>query len=414
MPKVLVYLVTASSIAACLSAPPSEVARKHAELHFSSSESPAQGNSLAWNRILWNSITWNRILWNQLPWETMSPAQEEWHELRVGALLTHTLQQSLDSDEMQIALTDPQVHEFFGFVVECALPFGTGLDDPNNPPAADDPDPTPAFQGLHGLAPEWSEDSGCDEVCQRAVSSCLLARVNYYGERNVLSWRGSPAINDRASHPGYASPSAPERASFHLEEGAIWGNLFLPDPEVHMCRGENSPSHISAGPVAIELYGDEVPANAVRMCADDRDCHSDVYAGRCIEICASRDSENGAYYDCTSPDGTVYAETMTVFRSDWNLHADFVEGSGLDPKMASCTNTVYQQRASCADDFDVTCVDLALEECGVRSVFDVQLLPLGTDRHTNTCTAYVCAVNNECCSWRWDGECVQAAQELCQ
>ncbi len=386
----------------------------------------SEQSSLRWNRIYWNRIYWNRIYWNGL-----SPGQQLWHEIRSDTLIAGPLSEAADDSRFTEALTDSAVRDLFGYVVECALPGGTAVS------YVDDDGATWTFPGLHGLTPEWETTQGCDVTCQRTVSACIYARVNYFGQRNVLSWRTGSGIRSTPSTPGMEDPSADEDASFHLDEGAVWGNMFLENPEMWVCRGSDTVVGLSLPGVDLGIYNGQVPMGAIRMCAGDQDCLEEVYAGPCYAhpdaVCQSKHGQNDAYDQCAAPGGSVYTEVLTIHRADFGFHADFVPGAGLDPVLSSCASkaAAYAPTSDCANDWDTGCVDyalgagwsLALEELGCNN----GLLPgtghavsqVGTplDRHTSTCTAYVCAIDGSCCDDLlngWDADCVAMAAEICQ
>jgi len=86
-----------------------------------------------------------------------------------------------------------------------------------------------SFPGGAGLAPEWAEGP-CEEPCQEWVSACLLARTNIY-EIPVSIYLSGP-------HPALGDDDTERLAAgFDMEEGAYYGNLFLPFPRRYTCRG---------------------------------------------------------------------------------------------------------------------------------------------------------------------------------
>ena len=109
------------------------------------------------------------------------------------------------------ALKDPNGRLLFKYIVSCALPDTTTIDL-----TIDNVDYS--FQGELGLTPKWGLPGGsCSETCQRWVSACVLARVDYLGTKVNISLRG-PHANLAAS------PS--EMAKYTVREGVYYGNIF--------------------------------------------------------------------------------------------------------------------------------------------------------------------------------------------
>ena len=90
------------------------------------------------------------------------------------------------------------------------------------------------YTGSLGLASSWAV-SPLDTTGQRWVSACLASRVNWY-ERTV--W-----LSSRGSHANLRTQTAQERADYPSEEGAFYGNLFLPIPVVYACYNEPNEAH---------------------------------------------------------------------------------------------------------------------------------------------------------------------------
>src|SRR5262249_62198239 len=89
------------------------------------------------------------------------------------------------------------------------------------------------FQGQMGLAPRWLSEAMTSRE-ERWVSACLLARVNYFGKRVIISMRATllpvPALE----------ASDDEQQTFSIFEGGFFGNLFLPNPVTYACQGERT------------------------------------------------------------------------------------------------------------------------------------------------------------------------------
>ncbi len=364
--------------------------------------------SLYWNHIAWNHIAWNHIAWNHIAWNSLPEAQQDWNTLRAGPLAAG----SLASVDIKDLLVDPGVYEMFGSIVECALPNTSSLDYDLD----DDGMIDTSFPGVYGLEPGW-EHSACDESCQRSVSACIYARVNYFGERNLMAWRRGSGIELNSHTSGLENPSYGITQSFDLEEGAMWGNMFQETPEIYTCRGEDYLVEISLLGIELDLLGGAVPMAAMRMCYGDEDCMRDLHVGPCSDVCTTKRS-NGGYEGCLDPNADPsedpYDEVITVRRADFNIHADFITGHGLAPELSSCADHVSDLDPSCAGGagaHDAGCVELTRTECASHDLYETGL---ALNRHANLCTAYVCAIKNSCCTLWWDSDCVDKAMTLCQ
>lgn len=152
---------------------------------------------------------------------------------------------------------------------------------------------TQEFPGLLGLSKDWLH-APLSESDQRWVSACLLAHVNAHGVHVPISVRGShSALEDGMEHT--------ETQDFPVEEAAFYGNIFSAHPVAYVCKGEQTPSR--------DLKD--------RLCAETSatppltECQF-ILTGRCMKVCSYRDSRDGYYARCQSPDG-VYQEVITVY-----------------------------------------------------------------------------------------------------
>ena len=89
------------------------------------------------------------------------------------------------------------------------------------------------FQGRMGLAPRWLYEAMTLSE-ERWVSACLLAHVNYFGKRVMVSMRATPP-----PVPALEA-SDDEQQTFSIFEGGFFGNLFLPKPVAYTCRSERT------------------------------------------------------------------------------------------------------------------------------------------------------------------------------
>jgi hypothetical protein len=196
--------------------------------------------------------------------------------------------------------------EVLSFVISCALPFDEEYDTTVNGELLQ-------FLGEHGLAPAW-KTRALTESEKRWVTACVLARVNADDLFLPISMRGS--------HPAL-TVDPDELEAWHLEEGAFYGNMFVPGDramELVACRGRDKAADA----------GGELP---FRRCAEPTGGEKGltacgfVFAGNCVtfsqqhqEAHACSAFVNGHYEAChtvagqgTWPIGSKRDEVITVF-----------------------------------------------------------------------------------------------------
>jgi len=111
--------------------------------------------------------------------------------------------------------------EVLSYVMSCALGAGDSLSVPALSAAL----PKQTVAGSIGLAPKWKTQP-LSAAEKRWVSACVLSRTNLYGVEVKLSMRGS------ASALGLVLG---ESLGYLLVEGAFYGDLFKPQPEMYAC-----------------------------------------------------------------------------------------------------------------------------------------------------------------------------------
>lgn len=161
------------------------------------------------------------------------------------------------------ALHDPLARQFLKYIVSCALP-----DDASVTIQVDRESFT--FPGQLGLAPEWGARHGsCDGSCQRWVSACVLARVDFAGVERLISLRGE--------HHALAA-SARELRDYPVREATYYGNLFV----------EGQPRALCLSPGQTQ---------DPRVCGPSlRDCPMTVM-GSCADAC-NHQGRQGTFRDC--------------------------------------------------------------------------------------------------------------------
>jgi hypothetical protein len=225
-------------------------------------------SALGENALTANALTANALTANALTANALTA-----NALTANALTANALTAN--------ALRDPLSRQFLKYVVSCALDDGQSLSV-----AVDGV--TYTFDGSLGLAPEWGGRRGsCDGSCQRWVSACVLARVDFLGVKREISIRGD---NDALK------PDWHEMHDYPVREAAYFGNLFVDGKPRYLCLspGESEDERV-CGPTLANC-----PMTVVGSCDDACD-HAPFRA----------------YKDCSDSGregrGRNYAESITVF-----------------------------------------------------------------------------------------------------
>ncbi|KYF94321.1 hypothetical protein BE20_06880 [Sorangium cellulosum] len=202
-----------------------------------------------------NALTSNALTSNALTAETSK------------ALTSNALTADSENPLTAAALRDPAARTALKYIASCALPRGERLT------LTIDGDEH-SFPGELGLAPRWGKEGGsCDGACRSWVSGCVLARVNYLGERVRISLRGDRAelLADKI-----------ERAAFPVREATYYGDIFAARPLYRACL----PQGISAIP---------------RVCGPSLETCAIEVGGSCERLCDAPSSD-GSFRNCRSTD----------------------------------------------------------------------------------------------------------------
>ncbi len=194
------------------------------------------GALIASNALSANALSANALSANALSANALSA-----NALSANALSANALSAN--------GLRDPLAREFLKYVVSCALPkgegFGLSVDGVLH-----------QFDGELGLAPAWGQDDGsCDGECQRWVSACVMARVDFLGVKRLISLRG----NHRALQ---VSPR--ELCNYPVREATYYGNLFAQGQHRYLCL---SPRQVSNERVCGPSLAN-CPMTVMGSCAD--------------------------------------------------------------------------------------------------------------------------------------------------
>ncbi len=153
--------------------------------------------------------------------------------------------------------------------------------------------------GALGLAPSW-HDRALNVPEQHAVSACLAARTNWYGEPVSTSQRGGLSR---------LNATVDEINRYRYHEGAFWGNLFSQKPYLHACYEESNVEYARAR--HRDCAAGHVELDSVL------DCGMIAIVGSCQETCIGL-TAGGYYFGCSAhPEGLPAEMSMhlavTVF-----------------------------------------------------------------------------------------------------
>ncbi len=261
-------------------------------------------NRLAANRLAANRLAANRLASNRLASNGLAGER----------LATTHLEASPETAEI---LNSPDGREVYSYIVDCALRKGTVIEaDVAGAPDTAPPDTIYRcknghciFAGSLGLAEHWI-DRRLSQAGQRWITACLLARVNHYGVKEIISMRGvAPELS--------VSPEEAERYS--LQEGAFYGNIFADGDaplDWNACRGKDKAASPDEAVLAMRACAEPDPSDRTHtMCGFK-------YAGDCGSFgtvperhaCVTFDEEDGSYGECLATEQDAGAAPVKVYR----------------------------------------------------------------------------------------------------
>jgi len=205
-------------------------------------------NSLTSNSLTSNSLTSNSLTSNSLTSNSLTS-----NSLTSNALTAQ-------------ALEDPEARLLLKYVAGCALPEGAHFD-------IEIEGQTYGFDGELGLAPEWGHPYGhCNSKCRSWVSGCVISRLDYLGEAQLISIRGKHNA---------LSASASERAAYPEREATYYGDIFASPQRIYAC--------LSPGETSIP-----------RVCGPSLSgCVLDIQ-GECDDVCKKASKKDGSFPMCES------------------------------------------------------------------------------------------------------------------
>ena len=261
-------------------------------------------NRIAANRIAANRIAANGIAANKLAARKLSESRLE-----------------ADSEAAKMLSTEDG-REMYSYIISCALPEGKEI-DATVPGAPDTAPPDTlytcanescSFPGSLGLAEYWI-DHRLDVKGQRWITACLLARVNYFGVKVIISLRGVAPQLLVGRH---------EAERYSLQEGAFYGNIFS-DPDKPLdwnaCRGKDAAAG-ETGDLKLRVCTEPDPNDPTHTkCGFNYagDCGSYTSSATEPQACNFFDSDGG-YDGClaakTADEGSTakpYSEVITTY-----------------------------------------------------------------------------------------------------
>jgi len=263
--------------------------------------------------------TSNRLTANRLSANRLSAIRLTANQLAARKLSENRLEARSDAGKM---LSTADGREVYSYIISCALPDGKEIDA--TVPGAPDTAPPDTlytcaneschFPGSLGLAEYWI-DHRLDVKGQRWVTACLLARVNYFGVKVIISLRGVAPQLLVGRH---------EAERYSLEEGGFYGNIFSDPsepPDWNACRGKDAAAGES-GDLKLRVCTEPDPNDPTHTkCGFNYagDCGSYADSATASKACNFFDSD-GWYEGClagqAADEGPVakhYSEVITTY-----------------------------------------------------------------------------------------------------
>jgi hypothetical protein len=239
-------------------------------------------NRISLNRISLNRISLNRISLNRISLNRISLNRISLNRIALNGIAAGDL------------IATEEGRELLHYVIECALPEGTTLVGGHGGVEYE-------FEGAIGLAPSWVSRR-LDGEDQRWVSACLLARVNAHDVSVQISLRGPHRALRANDH---------EMATFTLEEGAFWGNVFTGADDFNACRGADQAAGESGDLEDRDCTEPDPTRPGTTACGFE-------YAGACAGpgrrgACRGYDGERMYYERCSADGERRHREVITVF-----------------------------------------------------------------------------------------------------
>jgi hypothetical protein len=233
----------------------------------------------------------------------LSPAALLPGTLDPGALAASPLDPGALDPGVLAALQDPGangdlVRKHLAYTVSCAFDATQSFSFSWTDAVGASHDET--YPGYFGLATSWADEALSPEG-QQWISACMAARTNYYGVYVLIS--------ARAAHGPLSQLDPSEAASYTVEEGSFWGNLYDGAPALYACHvaadDDNSRSYLRDCAVGHldPTTGAVTPCGMIQL------------LGTCDELCVPLDGAPGSpgcWSDPANPRQTGTLQPITV------------------------------------------------------------------------------------------------------
>jgi hypothetical protein len=208
-------------------------------------------------------------------------------------------------------MTSADSRDMVKYLARCALPPDRSLLKTDQNGVAY------TFPGSFGIAPGWQYGS-CDATCQEQMTACLMAMANRDGKRVEI---------DLVSPIGVIG-MATDELNYPLQEGAVFGNLFVTPPKMFTCSGSAPVTKSQqAGRFCIESPKQSGPSGA--------DCALFTNVGSCASKCTMSCAQgpSGAQVctptSCVDDTGVRWNNPITVYMKNSILAANYSEQRGI-------------------------------------------------------------------------------------
>jgi hypothetical protein len=272
----LIPLLCMLSAAGC--GVPGEDSPLGTEVLWTQEEGVATGEDMDTMGLTTNGLTTNGLTTNGLTTNGLTT-----NGLTTGGLTTPVFREWFEADPTQRALT-------MKYIVLCAVPQGQSRSYTSTVTGR-----TYTWNGLLGLAPNWSSGQQPTLAEQQIITACLAAHANKYGVHIYISVLGRGATNVEIPY------TSGELATYAEMEACFFGNTF------------NSQGFFAANDRNY-LSASESSPRACGLSAQNQstDCPPIVHVGSCSTYCALNSAKT--YYTSCTYNGVTYKPITTRMR----------------------------------------------------------------------------------------------------
>lgn len=227
------------------------------------------------------------LVHNQGPHNSLSPCALQANRKLLTTLRKNPITSEAARHAMEARLGDEDTRGLLQYIISCALNPDSVVDLPPGsataPPGGATGKYLPPWPGEVGLCSEWASGPPSPE-CQEKVTACVLARVNKFGKRVVISVRGDApelSLSDRVPvEEYYREDSANKIPSLNPCTGSATDCGFSPR-YVGRCAGAGPGSTEPRGPDGRSMVTLKASTGAtIRVCEGLHACRSTDTGGR--------------------------------------------------------------------------------------------------------------------------------------